>query len=305
MAKYPNRIRQGKGDAALGAVNMFLLLLLMLAFLYPFYNCVVLSFNDGQDAVRSGLFFWPRVFTLENYVEALSSEGFARAVLVSVARTALGTALGVLVTAMYAYAVSKPFLRFRRLYLVVGTITMFFSGGMIPSYLTIKLLGLYNSFWVYILPMAFSMFYAIIFMGAFREISAALEESAMLDGAGYLTTFFRIILPVAKPTIAAIAIFTAVGHWNSWMDTMLYTDKDTWNTLSYLFSKSVFQMQYGEELAKSASGEAARIAQSLSGSTFKSVIVATMVLATLPIVLIYPFFQKHFAKGVMIGAIKG
>ena len=127
----------------------------------------------------------------------------------------------------------------------------------------------------------------------------------MLDGAGSFTTFVRIILPVAKPTLAAIAIFTAVGHWNSWMDTMLYTDRETWNTLSYVFSRSVYQMQYGEELAKSATGEMAQIAQGITGTTFKSVLVAMMVLATMPIMVIYPFFQKHFAKGVMVGAIKG
>lgn len=305
MARKSTRIYQSKGDATFSAVNMLLLIVIMIVFIYPFYNCIVMSFNDGQDAVRSGIYFWPRVFTLENYAEALATEGFGSAVLVSVARTVIGTFVSVMVTAMYAYAISKPRLRFRKFYTVFGMITMFFSGGMIPTYLIIRALGLYNSFWVYILPAAFNMFYAIIFMGAFREIPSALEESAMLDGAGSFTTFVRIILPVAKPTLAAIAIFTAVGHWNSWMDTMLYTDRETWNTLSYVFSRSVYQMQYGEELAKSATGEMAQIAQGITGTTFKSVLVAMMVLATMPIMVIYPFFQKHFAKGVMVGAIKG
>ncbi|MEG1516609.1 MAG: carbohydrate ABC transporter permease, partial [Clostridia bacterium] len=304
MTKRFNSLRKQKGDVAVSAINMLALIVLMLFFIYPFYNCVVLSFNDGQDAMKSGLYFWPRVFTLDNYAEALASDGFVRAAVVSFVRTAIGTVFSVLVCAMYAYAVSKPNLKFRRGYLMFGTLTMFFSGGMIPTFLLIKELGLYNNFWVYILPMLFSMFYSIIFMGAFRELPAALEESAMLDGANYFTIFYRIILPISMPTVAAIAIFTAVGHWNSWMDTMLYTDKKTWNTLSFLFSRSVFQMQYAEELVKTSSGEAAKIAQGIGGASYNSVIVATMVLATIPIMLIYPFFQKHFAKGVMIGSIK-
>lgn len=305
VSKKPGKIRQTAGEKVFDLVVMLLLVIMMLFFIYPFYNCVVLSLNDGQDALQPGIYFWPRMFTLENYEKAVQAPGFGAAALISVLRTVAGTVLTVMVTAMFGYAMSKKRLRFRSFYLIVATIPMFFSGGMVPSFLLIKGMGLYNNFLVYILPGMFSMFYAIIFMGSFRELPDSLEESAMLDGANQLVIFFRIILPVSMPVIAAISIFTAVGHWNSWMDTMLYTDKKTLNTLAYLFSKVIFQTQYLQGLMDNAEGAAAEIGAKMRGVTSTSVMVATMVLATVPITIVYPFFQKHFAKGVMIGSVKG
>ena len=303
--KHNRHIKQRRSDTIVGIINMALLIIMMVFFIYPFYNCVIMSFNDGEDAVRAGLFWIPRIFTMENYQKAVSADGFIQAAIRSVLRTVIGTFLSIVVTSMYAYSISKPHLRMRKFYVLFGVITMFFSGGMIPTFLNIKNLGLYNRFSVYILPGMFSMFYAIIFMNSFREIPSALEESAMLDGANQLQIFFKIILQVSKPTIAAIAIFTAVGHWNSWTDTMLYTDKKSINTLSYLFAKGVLAMQYSENIADSMAGEAAVVAAGAArGTTSKSVLVATMVLSTAPIMVIYPFFQRYFVKGVMIGSIK-
>ncbi|MDR1703882.1 MAG: carbohydrate ABC transporter permease [Clostridiales bacterium] len=307
--RNPNKIKQRPSEAIFGAAVMVSLVILMIFFIYPFYNCIVLSFNDGRDATREGLFFLPRVFTMDNYSRALRAEGFGMAAVMSVLRTGIATTLSVMVCSMFGYAMSKNHLRFRKLYMTLAMIPMFFSGGMIPSFLLIRNIGLYNNFLVYILPGLFSMFYAIIFMGSFREIPASLEESAMLDGANHVTLFYRIILPVSKPVIAAISIFTAVGHWNSWMDTMLYTRKEGLNTLAYLFSKVIFSAQYLQSLVESneggSGGGAAQIAAEMRGATSTSIMVAAMVLATVPITLIYPFFQKHFTKGVMIGSIKG
>ncbi len=305
IKKSKNSIKLSVGERVYENIVLLLLILLMLFFIYPFFNCVILSFNDGRDAMNPGLYFWPRVPTLDNYIKAIQAEGMGRAAMFSVLRTVFGTIGTVLVCSMFGYAMSKPRLKFRGFYLLVAMIPMFFSGGMIPSFLLIRDLHLYNSFLVYILPGLFSTFYAIIFMSSFRELPASIEESAKMDGANQFIIFYRIVLPVSMPVVAAISIFTAVGHWNSWMDTMLYTDKTSINTLAFLFSKVIFQTQYLQNLVESFDGAAADIAIKMRGATSTSVMVAAMVLATVPIMVIYPFFQKHFVKGVMIGSVKG
>lgn len=301
--KRSNRIRQRREETVFEAGVFVVLCLLMLFFLYPFYNAFILAFNDGMDAKLPGIYLWPRVFTFENFSKAFRAPGLLQAAVVSIIRTFIGTIGTLVVTGMFAYSISKPQLKFRGFYLIFATIPMFISGGIIPSFIMIRNLGLYNNFLVYILPGLFSMFYAIIFMSSFRELPLSLEESAMLDGANQFTIFFRIILPISKPVFAAIGIFTAVGHWNTWMDTMLYTNKSgPLNTLAYLFSKVIFQQQYLQQLSEASESD---VAAKLQGATSTSVMVAAMVLATLPITIVYPFFQKHFAKGVMIGSIKG
>ncbi|MDR1668736.1 MAG: carbohydrate ABC transporter permease [Oscillospiraceae bacterium] len=300
--RNPNRIRQRRGEAVFEVIVFIVLTLIILFLVYPFYNCLILAFNDGQDALNPGIYLYPRMFSMENILKAVQIEGMASAAFMSVTRTIIGTVLSILVCAMFGYAVSKPGLKLRSLYMVIAMIPMFFSGGMIPSFLNIRNLGLYDNFLVYILPTLFSTFYAIIFLATYREVPPSLEESAILDGANQFTIFYRIIMPISKPTIAAISVFTAVGHWNSWMDTMLYTGKKTINTLAYMFSRLIFQTQYLQSLMESSDNE---IGMKLYGATSTSIMVGAMVIATLPIAIIYPFFQKHFAKGVMIGSIKG
>jgi putative aldouronate transport system permease protein len=304
--KRQSGIRQDTGDGVFEIAVNLVLLLLMLFFLYPFYNCVILAFNDGQDALKPGIYFWPREFTMDNFAKAIKAPGMGSAAFLSVLRTGIGTVLTLLVCSIFSYAISKSRLRFRRLYMVIIMIPMFIGGGMIPSFLLIRNLGLFNNFMVYVLPSMFSTFYAIILLASFRDIPASLEESAMMDGANQFIIFFRIILPVSTPVLAAIGIFTAVGHWNSWMDTMLYTDKNSLNTLAFLFSKVIFQQQYLQALMEgSDNAMAAEIGMKLRGATSTSVMIAAMVLATMPVTIVYPFFQKHFAKGVMIGSLKG
>jgi putative aldouronate transport system permease protein len=297
-----NKIQQTFGDAVFDAVVYAILILLMLFFIYPFYNCLILAFNDGQDAKIPGIYFWPRVFTLDNFTKALQLPGMGRAAVLSILRTFSGTLGTLVVTGMFGYVLSKKRLLFSRFYVTAMMIPMFFGGGLIPTFLLIRGIGLYDNFLVYILPSLFNTFYCIIFMASFREVPASLEESAMLDGATQFSIFFRIIVPVSKPVFAALGIFTAVGHWNSWMDTMIYTRKEGLNTLAYMFSKVIFQQQYLQNLAENANND---VAVQMAGATSTSIMVAAMVLSTLPITIIYPFFQKYFAKGVLIGSIKG
>lgn len=297
-----NRIRQTFGESVFEVSVYVILVLMMLFFIYPFYNCLILAFNDGQDAKIPGIYFWPRVFTIDNFVKAFQLPGMGKAAILSILRTFLGTLGTMVVTGMFAYVVSKKRLLFSRFYITLMMIPMFFGGGLIPTFLLIRSIGLYDNFLVYITPSLFNTFYCIIFMASFRELPASLEESAMLDGASQFSIFFRIIAPVSKPVFAALGIFTAVGHWNSWMDTMIYTRKETLNTLAYMFSKVIFQQQYLQKLAESANTD---VAAKIAGATSTSIMIAAMILATAPITMVYPFFQKYFAKGVLIGSIKG
>lgn len=299
------KIKNSRSDKIFNIINIVLLVILMVVFIYPFYYCIVLSFNDGNDALKSGIYFWPRMFTLDNYKKILETKDFLTSAVVTVARTLIGTVSSVIFTAMFGFAMSKSELVFRKFYMVLATITMYFGGGLIPTYIFLKQIHLYDSFWVYILPSMFSVFNAIVFMSFFRSIPAALDESAKIDGANYITIFTRIILPLAKPVIAAISIFVAVGQWNSWFDTMLYTSDSKLTTLSYFFIKTVKSQEFLDNAGAMLGGAAGSALSAQRGATSTSLQLASMVIASFPIIVIYPFLQKYFVKGVMVGSVKG
>ena len=268
--------------------------------LYPVWYTVVISFNDAKDALRGGIYWWPRIFSLESYKSVFMDKTITNAFVVSIARTVVGTLTSVLFTAMVGYAFSKKHIMGNKFYLIFGTITMFFSGGLIPQFVVLKNLGLYNSFWVYILPSLFNFYNMIIFMSFFREMPASLEESAKLDGANDLLIFVKLILPLSMPVVATIALFNAVGHWNDYFTGVLYiNDSKLIPIQTYLYR--VVASASSAKTAVSVSGSAA--ASSTVSST--SLQYATMVVTTAPVVCVYPFLQKHFVKGMMIGSIKG
>ena len=299
-AKLAPWMRFGFGDIIVYAV----LAIILVVTLFPFYNSVILSFNDGRDALLGGIYFWPRKFTLTNYEDVFQNATIWRAALVTVARTVLGTALTLLVTSMFAYAVSRQKLYFRRIYITLTLVAMYASGGLIPTFLLIRDVGLYNSPWVYLLPMAFSPFYAHVFMASMKGIPEALSESARIDGAGDWVIYFRIILPLSKAVLAAVGLFVAVSHWNSWYDNLLYMKNTAFDTLSYQFVKMINSQNALEELISQGAGGSLEMARGL-GKTSMSVQLATMVVTVVPIMAVYPFLQKYFVKGVMIGSIKG
>lgn len=275
---------------------MMLLALLAFVTLYPFYNILINSFNDPTDASRGGITFLPRVFSIENYKMVFRDDSLINAFIVSVSRTGVGTVSAVLFTAAFAYGISKTELLGRKYILILTIITMYFSGGLIPSYLLIvKLLHLKNNFLVYIIPNLFSAFNALIMLSFFRTLPREMEESAKIDGAHELTIFFRFILPVSKPVLATIALFNAVFHWNSWFDAMLYGGPDL-KTLQQILIQ-IINSNSNVSLIASDLG--------LQTVTAESVKLATMVITTLPIVFTYPFLQKYFVKGIMIGSVKG
>lgn len=280
----------------------FFLAILTFSMLFPLWNAVVLSFNDGTDARMGGIYFWPRVFTLENYKKVIADMAVWRAFGVSVLRTLLGTFGSLLVTSLFSYAVSRRVLVFQKFYMFLLLLSMFFSAGMIPTFLAFRSLGMYNNFLVYIVPWLFNAFYAQILISFFRGIPVGLLESAKIDGAGEWTIYGRIIVPLSKPAFAAVGLFIAINHWNAWQDNMLYMKKEQWNTLSFLFVKMIRSQEYLENLASATGVSELGRASAVSSTTLQ---LATMMVSIVPIMCVYPFLQKHFTSGIMIGSIKG
>lgn len=289
--------RKTAGEQMFDTVNIVLMLLVCFLTLYPIWYVLVNSLNEGADAMRGGIYWWPRVLSLGNYRAVFENSGIMTAMFVTVCKTLIGTVVHVLFTAMVAYALSRKELIGGRIYLLIGTFTMFFSGGLIPSFLLIRQLGLLDSFWVYIIPAMFSFFNLIIFMSFFREIPDALEEAAKIDGANDLRIFVRIILPLSMPVLATIALFQGVLQWNDYFTGMIYINNpDLQPIQTYLY----------KIIAQSSSNQMAADAGIVNKTvTSQSIKLATMVITTLPIVVVYLFLQKYFVQGMMIGSVKG
>ncbi|MFD7524421.1 carbohydrate ABC transporter permease [Paenibacillus chitinolyticus] len=274
------------------------MLLVCFVTLYPIWYVLVHSFNNGTDAMQGGIYWWPRVPSLDNYRAVFENTGIMKAMGITVAKTVVGTAAHVFFTSMVAYAFSRRELVGRRAYMMLGTVTLFFSGGLIPTYLLIRDLGLLDSFWVYIVPALFNFFDLIIFLAFFREIPAGLEEAAKIDGAGDFTIFCRVVLPVSMPVVATIALFHGVYQWNDYFTGMIYINNSDLQPIQTFLYRVVAQSSSNQMLAAAPGGMAKNV-------TSQSIKLATMVVTTLPIVLAYPFLQKYFVKGFMIGSIKG
>lgn len=286
------------GEKAFDAVNTVMMLFICFLTLYPIWYVLVNSFNDGTDAMRGGIYWWPRQFSISNYAAVFSNPGIMQAMLITVAKTVIGTATHVFFTGMVAYAFSRKDLIGGKLYILIGTFTMFFSSGLIPYYLWIRDIGLLDNFLVYIIPAMFNFFHLIIFMTFFREIPAGLQEAAKIDGAGDFSIFVRVVLPVSMPVIATIALFQGVYQWNDYFTGMIYMNNTDLQPIQTFLYRVVAQASSNQMLAAAPSG----ITKTVTSQSLK---LATMVVTTLPIVIVYPFLQKYFVKGFMIGSIKG
>lgn len=294
-------LKKLKGYGVFDYINTFIMLVLCFVTIYPLWYCLVVSFNEGTDALYGGLYWWPRVFTLENYKTVFNDPAIINAFGVSVVRTVLGVVLNILVTSMASYALLANQLLLKKFYYTLGTITMFFSGGLIPFFFLIKKLGLYNSFWVYILPGMFSFYFLLVFQAFFRGLSPALEESAKIDGANELLIYFKIILPLSKPVLATIALFIGVGHWNDYFTAVIFIENEKLIPIStYLYQ--VIAQSTSFQMTERIPGVTLSDVQTI---TSQSIRIATMVVATVPIIITYPWLQKYFIKGVMIGSVKG
>lgn len=290
-------IKKSKQDYIFDAIVALVMIIVVIACLYPFYLAVIMSFNEGLDAQRGGIYLLPRNFTLENYAKLFSDGAWGRAFLVTLARTVMGTAFTVFFTMIVSYGLSFKELVFRKVYYSIFVFAMYFSGGVIPYYILLRSLHLLNTFWVYVIPGALSLFYVMVATSFFQDIPKELGESARLDGAGEFTIFRKIILPISKPLMATISIFTAVGHWNAWYESAFFTSDKTLRTVGYLMI-SIINSSKGSGNAADAAMQAA------SNTTTLSIQLAAMVVAVTPIICVYPFFQKYFVTGMTVGAVK-
>jgi len=274
--------------------NRLVLLLVAVVIIVPIWNIVVASFSSGKSLAEGGFVFWPKEFSTENYMVVLKDASIWKAYIVSVSKTVIGVITHVFFCSMMAYGMSKKDLRGRKLYSVLGLITLFFSGGMIPTYLLMRNLNLINNFAVYIIPQLLSYYDVIILMNFFRQVPSSLEESAKIDGAGVWRIFLSIILPLSKPALATIALFNGVFQWNDFMTAKLYiTNKDLYPVQMKLY-----------EIIVQQSTKNMGVGTVIMDTTAKGVQLATIVITTVPIIIAYPLLQKHFVSGMMLGAIK-
>ena len=282
-------------DVVYHAITVPIFILFALICAYPFYYLLIGSLSTGKFIDLGQVVFLPKGFTLANYVKVLNYKNIGRATMISVTRVITGTSLSILVSAYAGYFFSKTKMWGRRFFYRMTAITMYFTAGMIPIYLNYRSLGLLNNFLVYIVPGALNVYNMILIKTNIEAIPAELEESAMIDGAGYFTRFFRIVLPLIKPILATTALFAAVGHWNDFFCSRMYITKSKLFTLQYLLYELLQQIKALLEQEGGAS-------QALS---FTGLRMALTVVTVVPIMCVYPFIQRYYVKGVMIGAVKG
>ncbi|GAF65724.1 ABC transporter permease protein [Bacillus sp. TS-2] len=282
-------------------VLLIIMVGVMIITLYPFLNILAISLNDATDTVRGGIHIWPRQFTLANYSEIFgSNDRLIQAFGMSVLRTVVGTVTGIIASTMLAYTLSRRDFIFNRFIGFILVITMFISGGLIPEYMLIRELGLINNFWVYILPMLISAFNVIVIRSFMDEIPIELTESAKIDGAHDFTIFAKVMLPLCIPVIATISLFLAVGQWNSWFDTYLYARANIdLTTLQFELMKILDNANISSGQITTQNAEV--IANQTNPNSIK---MAITIIATVPILVVYPFLQKYFVTGLTLGAVK-
>lgn len=275
------------------------MLLVSIVTLYPFWHVLMYSLSDPKLAMGGGLFLWMKGFSLTSYELLLKSKGIYYAYGNSIFRLVIGTAINIVLTAMLAYPLSIRRFVGRNFITLMIFFTMLFSGGMIPTYLIVKELGLIDSIWSLIIPTALSAWNLIILKNYFQSLPAELEESANIDGATPMRILFSVILPVSGPVIAAIALFYGVAHWNSYFDAILYINSDAKQVLQ-VFLRTMLQSSSLQQVQGTDN-----FAASIGLVTEESVKMATVVVSVIPMLIVYPFLQKYYVKGVMVGSIKG
>lgn len=296
--------RKTAGDLVFDGVNCVIMIFLIVVTLYPFWNTLVYSLNSSLDSLRGGLYLWPRKFTLSNYTLILSQQNIYWASVLSVLRASIGALANVMCTVVIGYALTQKTFVLNRFYAYLFVFSMYFSGGLIPSYFLIRDLHLLNNFMVYILPGIVSAWNIMVVRSYISGLPASLVESARIDGASELKIIFSIIFPLSMPVVACIILFVAVGQWNSWFDTMLYCgNNQALSTLAYELQKV---LQTSQSLSTQQSMSQALIPAAMRNVITPQSVRATMTIITIiPIICVYPFLQKYFVKGLTLGGVKG
>jgi putative aldouronate transport system permease protein len=286
---------------------LIILILVILCFsvIYPFLYMLAISLNVGSDAAKGGVYLWPRKFTLYNFEVVLGNSVIRHSYLITVARTVVGTVTGLLVTLLAAYGLSYRMIPFRRAILGYVLVTMLFNGGLIPFYIQLYDLSLVNTFWVYVIPTAFSAWNMFVMMKFIQGIPEALIESAEMDGANPFRVLYAIIVPLSKPMLAALGLFTGVMHWNDWFAGAFFVSDQNLIPVQTFLQQLLSAQDISAVLGSNNNTEALARGSMLSNVTLMSIKMATVMVSALPILSVYPFLQKYFAKGVLIGSVKG
>jgi putative aldouronate transport system permease protein len=291
-------------DKIFQVCNYSMMVLLMIVMVYPFWNTVIVSLNEAIDGIKGNLYFWPRVFTFNNYKNLFETNTLVNAFFISVSKTVLVTVLNVFFSSLTAYILSRRDFVLKKGLTIFLVATMYIDAGLIPQYFNYRDLGLINNYMVYIVPALIGAFNVIVIRTFIYGLPESLAESAKIDGAGDFRIYFQIITPLCKPVLATVALWVAVGSWNSWFDTYIFaSSKQYLSTLQYemmkLLSSAMIQSgAINPGIASSGGTSAVTV-------TPNSVRAAITIVAALPIIFVYPFLQKYFVTGLFIGGVKG
>jgi putative aldouronate transport system permease protein len=304
-APSPPRSAGSVGDVLFRISNYALFLLFALICAYPFYYLIINSVSSNDVSALGDVRLWPTGFHLSNYAQVFQLPGLPMATVVSLGRTIIGTALTVLASAFLGFMFTQSRMWGRKFWYRFLIITMYFSAGLIPVFIIMKTLGLTNNFWVYVLPFVVQPFNIILAKTYVESMPSELQEAAEMDGANIFQVFFRVYLPNMTPILATIAIFSAVTQWNSFQDTLIYITDQSLYTLQYLLYMFINQASSLAQAAQDAGGNLGQIAGAATTQTPTSIRMTVSVLVVLPIIFVYPLFQRFFVKGIMLGAVKG
>jgi len=290
-------MRLSTGERVFGAVNVMALGVVAMLCVYPFIYTLSISLSTAAEASRDGLHFFPREASLVSYKMVLTNPNIVTGYINTLIRTVLGTALTLLATCVAAYPLSRREMPHRAMFTFLILFTMLFSGGMVPTYLLIKNLGMINTVWALVLPGAITAFNVVIVKNLFQSLPESLVESARLDGAGEWTILFRLYIPLSKPVLATVALWTAVAHWNAWFDALLYITDDKRQVLQTFLQRIVIE-------SNTQMMELGVTDASIVQFTPETIKAATIIVTILPIICVYPFVQKYFVKGILLGGVK-
>ncbi len=293
------------GDVLFRLVNGSIFILFTLLCVFPFYYIFINTISSNELAATGKILFLPKMIHFENYVKVLQIDGLARASLVSLARTVIGSVATLVGSSFLGYAFSRKEMWKRSFWYRFIVVTMYFNAGIIPWFVNMKNLGFINNFWAYVIPTIVVPFYIILFKTFIESIPASLEESAQIDGAGYITRYIKIIIPLALPIIATIAVFSSVRQWNAFIDTLFLMTKSKYFTLQFKLYQYLSEVNALAAAMRSGTMDNDTLAAKARELTPTSIRMTISIVVVIPILFVYPVMQKYFVKGIMIGAVKG
>ena len=303
--KAGSKVKVGKGDRTLEVICYIIFIIAAFICVYPFYYVIINSLSANDLSAKGDVIFWIKGLHFKNYTNAFKIDGLPHAFMISILRTVIGTSFTVMASAYLGYMFTLEKMWLRKVWYRVIVATMYFNAGIIPWYLVMKSMHLTNNFWGYILPAIVSPFNLVLTKTFVESVPKEMTEAAEIDGAGTMTVFYKVILPVIKPILATVAIFSAVGQWNAFQDTLLLMTDTKLYPLQFVLYQYLNQASSLASLASSSSSTQSLAAAAATTQTTTSVRMTITVIVVLPIMLVYPIFQKYFEKGIMIGAVKG